>query len=81
MAKWNAHFSARPHLIRKFDRADFGFYLASAWHEAKSGQMTAEARRVDTIRAEIDGLKFKSLRVNIEPRRRILEAELSSIAA
>ncbi|TPN58622.1 hypothetical protein FJ976_01545 [Mesorhizobium sp. B1-1-9] len=54
--------------------------LRSAWAVAKSG-LTETQRRSDAIRAEIDGLKFKSLNVNIEPRRRVLETELSTLAA
>lgn len=54
--------------------------LKAAWAEAKCG-LTASQRRADAIRAEIGALKFKSFNVNIEPRRRALEAELSSLAA
>ncbi|MER9159076.1 hypothetical protein [Mesorhizobium sp. M0778] len=54
--------------------------LKAAWAEAKSGTTPAQ-RRAEAIRAEIDGLKFKSFNVNIGPRRRALEAALSSIAA
>ena len=79
-AKWNAHFDARPHLTRKLNRADFGFYLSAAWHEAKAAQMTATQRRADRIAPEIDRLKYQSLRVNIEPRRRQLETELAAFA-
>ncbi|TIL45965.1 hypothetical protein [Mesorhizobium sp.] len=78
--KWNAHFTARPHLVPKLNRADFGFYLAAAWHEAKAAQMTAPERRADRITVEIDRLKYQSLRVNIEPRRRQLETELAALA-
>lgn len=80
-AKWNAHFDARPHLARKLNRADFGFYLATAWHEAKAAQMTVAERRGGRIAAEIDRLKYQSARVNIEPRRRQLETELAALAA
>ncbi|RWK54299.1 hypothetical protein [Mesorhizobium sp.] len=79
-AKWTAHFAARPHMARKLNRADFGFYLAAAWHEAKAAQMTAPERRADRITVEIDRLKYQSFRVNIEPRRRQLETELAVLA-
>ncbi|RWO75946.1 MAG: hypothetical protein EOS18_28125 [Mesorhizobium sp.] len=79
-AKWNAHFAARPPLARKLNRADFGFYLAAAWREAKAAQMTAPERRADRIAVEIDRLKYQSFHVNIEPRRRQLETELAALA-
>jgi hypothetical protein len=53
--------------------------LKAAWAEAKSG-LTTSQRRADSIRAEIDGLKFKSFNVNIEPIRRRLETELTALA-
>jgi hypothetical protein len=53
--------------------------LRAAWAEAKSG-LTTSQRRADSIRAEIDGLKFKSFNVNIEPIRRRLETELTALA-
>ncbi|QKD01479.1 hypothetical protein [Mesorhizobium loti] len=79
-AKWNAHFAARPHLVRKLSRSDFGFYLAAAWREAKIAQMTATERRADNIATKIDRLKYQSSRVNIEPRRRQLETEFAALA-
>lgn len=79
-AKWNAHFAARPHLVRKLIRADFGFYLAAAWREAKAEMMTVTERRADRIALEIDRLKYQSFRVDIEPRRRHLETELAALA-
>ncbi|MER9658551.1 hypothetical protein [Mesorhizobium sp. M0159] len=78
--KWKAHFDARPYLTRKLNRADFGFYLAAAWREAKAAQMTATERQADRIEVEIDRLKYQSLRVNIEPRRRQLQTELAALA-
>jgi hypothetical protein len=79
-AKWNAHFNARPHLARKLNCSDFGFYLACAWREAKAATMTATEVRADRIAVEIDRLKYQSARVNIEPRRRVLETELAALA-
>lgn len=54
--------------------------LIAAWADAKTG-LNASQRQAEAIRAEIDALKFKSFNVNIEPRRRALQAELSSLAA
>jgi hypothetical protein len=53
--------------------------MKTAWADAKSG-VTSSQRRADSIRAEIDGLKFKSFNVNIEPIRRRLETELTALA-
>lgn len=78
-ARWNSHFAARPHLVRKFNRSEFGFYLAQAWRAAKAAQMTASESRADRIAVEIDRLKYQSSRVNIEPRRRALEAEAAAL--
>jgi hypothetical protein len=78
-AKWNLYFAARPHLPRKFSRSDFAFYLASVWREAKAELMSATERRADRIAVQIDRLKYKSLRINIEPRRHALETELASL--
>ncbi len=80
-AKWNAHFAARPHLVRKLNRSDFGFYLAQAWREAKSAGMTVAETSTDRIAIAIDRLKYQSSRVNIEPRRRQLETDLAALAA
>jgi hypothetical protein len=80
-AKWNAHFAARPHLVRKLNRSDFGFYLAQAWREAKAAGMTIAETSADRIAIAIDRLKYQSSRVNIEPRRRQLETELAVLAA
>lgn len=74
-----AYYRARPHLPRRMNRSDFAFYLACAWQEAKTAAMSFAERRVNAIAVEIDRLKFKSLRVNIAQRRRVLEAELASI--
>lgn len=52
--------------------------LKAAWKNAKSG-LTPAQRRAEAIRAEIDALKYKSLQINIEPRRRALEKELATL--
>ena len=77
---WRTHYDARPHLKREFEIEEFGFYLAVAWRNAKEALMTATQRRKAAIAAEIDGLKFRSLRVDTQLRRRVLEAELASLA-
>lgn len=79
-ALWRAHYDARPHLKREFNIEEFGFYLSVAWRNAREAMMTTKARRVASIRHEIDDLKHKSFRINIEPRHRALEAELISLA-
>jgi hypothetical protein len=79
-ATWNAFYDARPHLVRGFEIEEFGFYLSVAWRNAREAAMTAKARRAASIRREIDALKFKPFRINIEPRRRALEAELALLA-
>ncbi|UDL87030.1 hypothetical protein LGH82_17580 [Mesorhizobium sp. PAMC28654] len=79
-AKLNAHLDRRPHLARNFNRADFGFYLACAWREAKAAVMPEAESRADRIAMQIDRLKYQSSRVNIEPRRRQLETELAALA-
>lgn len=64
-----------------FDRNEFRFKLQVAWRNAKLAAMSDIQRRRAAIRAEIDGLKFKSFQINIEPAQRRLEAELSALAA
>lgn len=54
--------------------------LKAAWREAKEG-LTPAQRRAETIRDEIDALQFKSFRYDISVTRRVLEAELSALAA
>jgi len=77
----NRHFAARPWLAVRFDRSYFAHCLAVAWQEAKDARLTATARRAASIKAEIDGLKFKSFQINTEPTRARLEAELRALAA
>ena len=78
-AMWRAHYDARPHLRREFEIEEFGFYLAVAWRNAKQAQMTPAARRLEVVKAELDGLKFKPLRIDIASRRRSLETELAEL--
>lgn len=69
------------HGPRAFDRNEFRFNLQIAWRDAKLAALTPVQRRAEAIRAEIDGLKFKSFQINIEPVQRRLEVELSALAA
>ena len=50
-AMWNAHYASRPWIVRKFDRAEFGFYLATAWRIAREARMTAIEARATSIAA------------------------------
>ena len=78
---WSDFYENRPHIKRKLVRSDFAFYLAVAWRNAKAEMQTEAENRENAIRAEIAGLPYKPLRIDIEPRRRALETELTAIAA
>lgn len=54
--------------------------LRIAWADAKSG-ITAEQRRTDAIRAEIDALKYTPVHMNFERRQKALQQQLSALAA
>jgi len=54
--------------------------LKAAWAAAKEG-LTPAQRRAEAIKGEIEALSYKSLRYDIIPTRRRLEAELSALAA
>jgi hypothetical protein len=69
------------HGPRRFNRSEFAFRLMIAWRDAKRDLMTANDRRRDEIRTQIELLKFKSGAINIEPLRRKLEAQLSAVPA
>jgi hypothetical protein len=69
------------HGPRAFNRAEFAFRLQIAWRDAKRAAMTANDRRCDEIRTQIEFLKFKSGAINIEPIRRKLESQLSAVPA
>ncbi|GLS29317.1 hypothetical protein SAMN04488498_113121 [Mesorhizobium albiziae] len=73
-ALWSAHYDAHPNLAREFEIEEFGFYLSVAWRNARDAAMTGTAKRRASISREIDQ------RVDIERRRRELDAELASIA-
>jgi hypothetical protein len=69
------------HGPRPFNRSEFAFRLQIAWRDAKRAAMTANDRRRDEIRSQIELLKFKSGAINIEPIRRNLESQLSAVPA
>ena len=69
------------HGPRPFNRAEFAFRLQIAWRDAKRDMMTANERRRNEIRTQIELLKFKSGAINIEPIRRKLENQLSAVPA
>jgi hypothetical protein len=69
------------HGSRRFNRTEFAFRLMIAWRDTKRDMMTANDRRRDEIRTQIELLKFKSGAINIEPLRRKLEAQLSAVPA
>jgi hypothetical protein len=63
-----------------FSRENFAYCLRCAWMRAKEALMPVNERRALAIRDEIDRLKYKSFHINIEPRRRALEAQLAALA-
>lgn len=70
----------RPWIKAPFSRSNFSFCLACAWRKAREALMPAKEVRADRIREQIDLLKYKSLRINIEPKRMALERELAALA-
>lgn len=70
----------------RLNREGFRWALTETWRQAKgavrNAAVPAEIKQVraDTIRAEIDSLKFKSFQINVTPIRARLEAELSALA-
>jgi hypothetical protein len=68
-----------PHLPRRFNHDDFSFYLSVAWRNAKMAALSSTERQITVVREELDGLKFKPLRIDIATRRRSLEAELAAL--
>lgn len=71
----------------KFDRNGFRWAMQMAWFEAKKAARLAavpaevKQARAEAIRAEIDGLKYKSFQINTAPMHDRLTAELRSLAA
>lgn len=74
------------------DRRLFGRCLKQIWEEAKSEPVeiapTVEAAvagknaaQIIAIRSQIDALKYKSLRYDIEPMRRELETRIADLMA
>lgn len=64
-----------------FNPSNFAWCLTCAWRKAREAQMTATQRRIEAIKSEIEMLSYKSLRYDIIPTKRRLEAELSALAA
>lgn len=77
---YRRHFAARPSLTFKLNRSDFGFYLATAWRNAKAAAMTNAERRKDAIASQIEALSFKTLRYDTAPMRRALEGQMSALS-
>ena len=75
---YRAWFAARNRPF-KFNRSDFAVYLAAAWRTARAAQMTATEARADRIRLEIDALRFKAARINVDAARQRLTAELAAL--
>lgn len=76
-----AHRYARTYAGRDWSYAKLlSWGLRTAWKAAKSSQTKGEAR-ASSIRAELEVLKFKSLRYDTVARQQMLEAELLQIAA
>lgn len=76
-----AHSYARDYAGRDWSYAKLlSWGLKFAWEEATSNQ-TKEEARAKSIRAELETLKFKSLRYDTVARQQELEAELHQIAA
>lgn len=66
---------------KPFNRKTFGFYLGCAWDRAKAAQMTPIERRKVAIEVEIERLKYRDARVNIDPMRKRLQSQLATLAA
>jgi hypothetical protein len=76
-----AHRYARSYAGREWSYSKLlSWGLKAAWAHAKDGKTPAQ-RRVEAIRAEIDGLKYKTLRYDTIAMRRRLETELAALAA
>lgn len=74
-------FYARRNMAFRFVQSDFNYALRCAWAAAKRETMTVVEIHAADLRTELARLPYKSSRINIEPRRRQIEAELSAIAA
>ena len=62
-----------------FNRSYFAHALACAWRDAKLAAMTPAQRRVESIQAEIEGLRFKPWRINVATREQALRDELRTL--
>lgn len=76
-----AHRYARMYAGREWSYAKLlSWGLKAAWAETKDGKTPAQ-RRAEAIRAEIDNLKYKTLRYDTVAMRRRLETKLAALAA
>ena len=66
---------------RQFDRVNFAYCLRCAWGAAIRATKTVAEIRAEAIRYELATLETRSFQQNIEPRRRLLTAELAAMAA
>ncbi|WP_137113856.1 hypothetical protein [Mesorhizobium sp. GR13] len=64
-----------------FNRSNFAYCLTCAWQKHREAQMSPSEQHVARVEREIDMLKYKSLRYDIAPMQRRLEAELAALAA
>jgi len=64
-----------------FNRSNFAYCLTCAWQQHREAQLSPREQRIARIEREIDALKYKSLRYDIAPMQRRLEAEFASLAA
>jgi hypothetical protein len=74
----------REQLVRwEREKYTFAKCLRSSWAEAKRASLIADpsAYRAQAIRYELATLSARSFQQNIETRRRVLETELSTLAA
>ena len=70
----------RQSFTRGAERAYFRSLTPAAWQRAHEAWMSPLKRRAESIRAEIDSLKYKSFQINVEPTRQRLERELAALA-
>ncbi|MGE0284073.1 MAG: hypothetical protein AB7P20_26140 [Rhizobiaceae bacterium] len=54
--------------------------LKHAWERAKDG-LTDQQRQIGALRIEIAALTYKPARIDITARRRVIEAQISALAA
>ncbi len=67
-----------------FQRSTFNWLLMLAWKRAKDAAMRASnpaLAKIEALREQIEMLSYKPWRINIECRRRELEAKIASLCA